>query len=115
MQEKNRKWWGLFALVPALAMIFIDQTILPVALPTIKKFFGAGDVALEWTVNSYLLVLTVLALACGKIGDRLGHRRVFTGGMALFALASALCGLSPNVYWLIAARALQGIGAALMI
>ncbi len=113
--EKHRKWWGLFALVPALAMIFTDQTILPVALPTIKKFFGATDVALEWTVNSYLLVIAVLVLAGGKIGDRLGYRKIFTAGMIIFAASSFLCGFSQTIYWLIIARALQGIGAALMI
>ena len=114
LSEKNRKWWGLIALVPALAMIFMDQTILPVALPTMKKFFGASDVALEWTVNSYLLVIAVLVLVCGKIGDRFGHRQVFTGGMILFAAASCLCGMSETISWLIAARVLQGVGAALM-
>ncbi len=112
--ERNRKWWGLAALVPAVAMIFTDQTILPVALPNIRVVLSAGEVALQWTVNAYLLVIAVLVLAGGKIGDLFGYRRIFTLGMILFAAASALCGFSPNIHWLIGARAIQGVGAALM-
>jgi len=113
--EKNRKWWGLGALMPSLAMVFTDQTVLPVALPTIQKYLEATDVQLQWCINSYLLVTAVLVLAGGKLGDRIGYRRAYTLGMVIFALASALCGLAPDVIWLIAARALQGVGAALMV
>src|SRR5579872_869171 len=109
-----RKWWGLFALVPSLAMIFLDQTILPVALPTIQLQLGAGAISLQWTVNAYLLATAVLVLAAGKLCDRIGHRRAFLSGVGVFALASLLCGSSPTISWLIAARALQGVGAALL-
>ncbi len=111
---KYQKWWGLSALIPAVAMVFTDQTILPVALPTIRTLLGASESALQWTVNSYLLVIAVLVIAGGKIGDLIGHRFVFLLGIIVFAASSALCGLSPDVYWLIGARALQGVGAALM-
>lgn len=112
--SKNRKWWGLAALMPALAMVFADQTILPVALPTIQKGLGATEVALQWSVNAYLLAIAVLVLVGGKLADGLGLRRAFIFGMALFVGSSALCGTSQHISWLIAARALQGVGAALM-
>lgn len=115
VKEKNRKWWGLAALIPALAMIFTDQSVLPVALPTIQKQLGASHIELQWFINSYLLVTAVLSLACGKIGDRMGHRRAFTLGILIFSIASALCGLSFEPLGLIFARAVQGVGAAFMI
>lgn len=108
------KWWGLISLMPALAMVFVDQSVLPVALPTIQQHLGATSVQLQWCVNAYLLVTAVLVLAGGKVGDWLGHRRAYTLGMIIFSVASALCGATPDVLGLIAARALQGIGAALM-
>lgn len=115
MNHDNLKWFKLSALMPAVAMIFTDQSVLPVALPTIQKQLDATHTALWWCVNSYMLVSALLLLGGGKLGDRYGHRKVFLIGMILFALASALCGISPNVYWLIAGRSLQGVGAALMI
>lgn len=110
----NRKWWGLVALMPALAMVFVDQSVLPVALPTIQQHLGATSVQLQWCVNAYLLVTAVLVLAGGKVGDWMGHRKAFTLGMIIFSIASALCGATSDAFWLIAARALQGVGAALM-
>lgn len=113
-QMTSRRWLGLAALVPALAMVFIDQSVLPVALPTIQREFGATSAQLQWAINAYLLVTAVLVLAGGKIGDWIGYRRAFTLGMIVFALSSAMCGMSQTISWLIAARALQGVGAALM-
>lgn len=113
--KKNSKWLGLTALMPAIAMTFTDQAVLPVALPTIQKHFAATNTELWWCINSYLLVSAVLLLAGGKFGDRVGHRNVFLWGMGIFAIASALCGISFEVMTLIGARALQGVGAALMI
>lgn len=115
VNNKNLKWFKLAALMPAVAMIFTDQSVLPVALPTIQKQLDASHTALWWCINSYLLVSALLLLGGGKLGDRIGHRRAFLIGMIIFAVASALCGISPDVYWLIAARSLQGVGAALMI
>lgn len=100
--------------MPALAMVFVDQSVLPVALPTIQKYLEASTIQLEWCINSYLLLTAILVLAGGKVGDWIGHRKAFSLGMAIFALASALCGAASDVFWLIMARALQGIGAALM-
>jgi EmrB/QacA subfamily drug resistance transporter len=92
----------------------MDQTILPVALPAIQQEMGGSDVALQWTVNAYLLALAIFTLVGGKLGDRMGYRTAWVCGMAIFALSSALCALSTNIAFLIGARALQGIGGALM-
>lgn len=112
---KHNKWLGLLALTPAIAMVFTDQSVLPVALPTIQNELGATNTELWWCINAYLLVAALLLLAGGKLGDKIGYRRAFGWGMMIFAIASALCGISVNIGWLIAARALQGVGAALMI
>ena len=111
---KNLKWWGLLAIMPSLAMVFVDQSVLPVALPTIQKEIGATNVQLQWCINSYLLITAILVLAGGKLGDWIGHRKAFTLGMIIFSIASALCGATSDAFWLIAARGLQGVGAALM-
>lgn len=102
-------------MMPAIAMVFTDQSVLPVALPTIQKHLEATNTQLWWCVNSYLLVSAVLLLAGGKLGDWVGHRCAFVWGMMIFAGASALCGLSGDIAWLIGSRGLQGVGAALMI
>lgn len=108
------KWLRVVAIIPSAAMSFMDQTILPVALPVIQREFGSANAPLQWTVNAYFLGLTAFVLIGGKLGDRIGHRNSFLLGITLFALFSALCGISPNVEFLIAARALQGIGAGIM-
>lgn len=113
-ERDGRKWLGLMALIPGLAIVFMDQTILPVALPAIQNELHTGAVGLEWCVNAYLLTTAMFALVGGKVSDRIGHRNGFLWGMLGFVLASALCGFSPNVQWLIGARALQGVAAALM-
>lgn len=93
---------------------FLDATVVNVALPTIGRELDADLAALQWTVNAYTLVLASLILISGSLGDRLGRRRVFLAGVVWFALASLLCAVAPNVELLIAARALQGVGAALL-
>jgi len=114
MTSHQKRWLGIAALVPTIALAFMDQAILPVALPTIGLEFGASNIALQWCVNAYLLAISVLVLASGKFSDRIGHRRALSFGMLLFTFSSALCGLSPNVEFLIGARVLQGLGAAMM-
>lgn len=111
----SRQRLGLLSLIPGVAMCFMDQTILPVALPKIQEQFNAGNTALQWAVNAYLLMLAVFVLVGGKLGDRIGHHRTLFIGIIIFAVSSALCGLSQNIQCLIATRALQGIGAALLI
>lgn len=111
-----KRWLGLLTLaIPGLGIVFLDQSILPVALPTIQKQFNAGSIALQWTVNSYLLATTIFVLVGGKISDRIGHRNAFILGMLIFAISSLLCGISQSVFFLIGSRFLQGCGAALTI
>lgn len=108
------RWISLLAIIPAAAMGFMDQSILPVALPVIQKEFGSNSAALQWTVNSYLLTTAVFILLGGKLCDRIGSRNAYLYGLSIFAVFSALCSLSPNVEFLVAARALQGVGAAIL-
>ncbi|MEV4436181.1 MFS transporter [Streptomyces sp. NPDC049555] len=95
-------------------MALLDSTVVNVALPHIGRDFGVGLDALQWTVNAYMLTLAGLILLGGALGDRYGRRRVFVLGVVWFALASLLCGLAPSAWVLIAARALQGVGGALL-
>ena len=95
-------------------MAFLDATVVNIALPTIGKSLHASLAGLQWTVTAYTLTLAGLILLGGSLGDRLGRRRIFTIGVAWFALASALCGLAPTIGVLIGARVLQGIGGALL-
>lgn len=110
----QKKWLGLAALVPVVALAFMDQTILPVALPTIQQEFNASDIELQWCVNAYLLAIAVFVLVSGKISDQIGHRKMLCLGIAGFALSSALCGASMNAITLIIARGLQGLSGAFM-
>jgi EmrB/QacA subfamily drug resistance transporter len=105
----------LTAAVLASAMSFVDATALNVALPAIQTALGASGAALLWIVNAYALVVAALLLVGGALGDRHGRRRVLAAGIALFTAASLACGLAPGTGFLIAARAVQGAGAALMI
>ena len=112
--KTSRGRWVLTATVLGSSMAFLDATVVNVALPTLGRDLDADLVGLQWTINAYTLGLAAFLLLGGSLGDRLGRRRVFSIGAAWFALASVLCGLAPNVETLIAARALQGIGAALL-
>jgi EmrB/QacA subfamily drug resistance transporter len=105
----------LAATIVASAMAFIDGTVVSIALPAIQTALATDIVAMQWVVNAYLLILGALILAGGGLGDRVGRRRVFLVGIVIFAVASLLCAVAPNVQLLIAARALQGIGAALLV
>jgi len=112
---KRSPWWAMIALIPAQILIFMDVTILPVALPTIGRELHASNLSLEWSVNIYLLFTTCFSIVGGKLGDQWGHRFVFLLGMVIFTISSMLCGISQDIGMLIGARALQGIGAALMV
>jgi EmrB/QacA subfamily drug resistance transporter len=95
-------------------MVFLDTTVVNVALPTIGRDLDTGLAGLQWTINGYLLTLAALILLGGALGDVYGRRRVFVIGVVWFAAASALCGLAPSIEVLVAARALQGVGGALL-
>src|SRR5450432_4635386 len=107
-----------FALVVAVlgsSMAFLDGTVVNVALPVMQRSLGATVGQVQWIVEAYALLLASLVLVGGALGDRLGRRGVFLAGVVLFALASAACGAAPGIEWLIAARAVQGVGAALLV
>src|SRR5579862_482437 len=106
--------WVLLATVLGTSMVMLDTTVVNVALPTIGRHLNASLGGLQWTVSAYTLTLAGLILLGGSLGDRLGRRRVFMTGVVWFALCSALCGLAPGIGVLIAARALQGVGGALL-
>ncbi|WP_241253471.1 DHA2 family efflux MFS transporter permease subunit [Streptomyces sp. W1SF4] len=106
--------WIVVATVLGSAMALLDSTVVNVALPRIGQDLGADLAVLQWTVNAYLLTLAGLILVGGALGDRFGRRRVFVLGVVWFAAGSLLCGLAPNAGVLIAARALQGVGGALL-
>ncbi|MBB5933831.1 MFS transporter [Streptomyces zagrosensis] len=106
--------WVLLTTVLGSGIVMLDSTVVNVALPHIGEDLGTDLGGLQWTVNAYMLTLAALILLGGALGDRYGRRRVFVIGVAWFALASLLCGLAPNAEVLIGARALQGVGGALL-
>ncbi|MFD7258648.1 MFS transporter [Streptomyces sp. NPDC059874] len=106
--------WILLTTVLGSSMALLDSTVVNVALPRIGRDLGADLAVLQWTVNAYLLTLAGLILVGGALGDRFGRRRVFVLGVVWFAVGSLLCGIAPNAGVLVAARALQGIGGALL-
>lgn len=107
--------WILAATIAGSSMAFIDGTVVNVALPALQTHLNATATDVQWVVESYALFLSALLLVGGSLGDRYGRRRIYAMGIVLFAAASAWCGLSPNVNSLILARALQGIGGALLV
>ena len=115
LNEGNRRWWTLAAMCFALFMIMLDNTVVNVALPSIQKDLGASLSSLEWTVNAYTLTFAVLLVTGGRLGDILGRRKMFLFGVVVFALSSAAIGLAPDQGWLVAGRAIQGVGAAFMM
>ncbi|CAL9504551.1 Drug efflux pump JefA [Streptomyces sp. enrichment culture] len=106
--------WVLFTTVLGSSMAMLDSTVVNVALPRIGTDLDADLAVLQWTVNAYMVTLAGLILLGGALGDRYGRRRIFVLGVAWFAVASLLCGLAPNAGVLVAARALQGVGGALL-
>ncbi len=107
--------WIMASVILASAMAFIDSTALNVVLPSLQKDLNATGADLFWLLNSYLLMLAALILPGGSLGDKLGRKKIFMIGIAIFMLASAACGFAPSVYYIIIFRTLQGIGGALMI
>jgi EmrB/QacA subfamily drug resistance transporter len=113
--DRSRARWILSATILGSSMAFLDGSVVNVALPVLQKDLGASVSSAQWVVEAYSLFLSSLVLVGGSLGDRIGRRRVFSIGVCLFAISSAACGLAPGVAWLIAARAAQGIGAALLV
>jgi len=107
--------WVLAATILGSSMAFIDETAVTVALPAVQDSLDATAVGAQWVVEAYTLFLAALVLVGGSLGDHLGRRRMFASGVVLFAVASVWCGLAPDPGQLITARAVQGIGGALLV
>jgi EmrB/QacA subfamily drug resistance transporter len=107
--------WVLAASVLGSSMAFIDGTVVNVALPVLQRALGATATEVQWVVEGYALCLAALLLTGGALADKVGRRRIFAFGVALFAAASVGCASAPTIHWLIAARAIQGLGAALLV
>ena len=112
---KSSGRWILAATILASSMVFIDGTAVNVALPALQASLNANVLDVQWVVESYSLLFASLLLVGGSLGDHYGRRRIFVLGLAIFAFASLMCGLSANIGQSIAARALQGFGAALLV
>src|SRR5438093_12656024 len=110
----QRRWIGLALLCVAQFVVVLDASIVNVALPTIGRALHLSESNLPWVVNAYVLTFGGFLLLGGRVADLLGRRRIFMAGLMLFALASLLGGLASTSGQLIAARALQGVGAALL-
>src|SRR6266581_2941950 len=112
--EENKKWWTLAAVSFGLFMIMLDNTIVNVALPAIQESLGLKISQLEWVVAGYALTFGALMLTGGKLADLFGRRLIFVVGLVIFTFSSLACGLAGSASVLIAARVVQGVGAALM-
>src|SRR3954470_15615917 len=112
---KAQQPWILAATILGSSMVFIDGTVVNVALPALQSNLNATVVDVQWVVESYALFLASLLLVGGSLGDHFGRRLMFIIGVAIFTLASIWCGLAPNVSQLIIARAVQGVGGALLV
>jgi EmrB/QacA subfamily drug resistance transporter len=110
-----RGWGTIVAVVLGSGIVFLDGTVVNVALPAISEDLGTSLGGMQWVVNSYLVTLSALLLLGGSLGDQFGRRRVFVAGLLAFTAASMLCGIAPNTGFLIGARALQGVGGALLV
>jgi EmrB/QacA subfamily drug resistance transporter len=111
---RSRTLWTFAVTSLALVMVTLDNLVVTTALPVIRKDLGAGIEGLEWTVNAYTLTFAVLLLTGAALGDRFGRRRLFAIGLALFTVASAAAALAPSIGALVAARAAQGVGGAII-
>ncbi|HEV2785450.1 MAG TPA: MFS transporter, partial [Solirubrobacteraceae bacterium] len=111
----RRRWWTLAVLSLSLIVISLDNTVLNVALPSLRADLGASGTDLQWIVDSYMLVFAGLLLTAGALGDRFGRRRALTGGLVVFGVGSGLAALAQDPAALIASRALMGVGAAFIM
>src|SRR6516164_7029565 len=115
MTDRRPMLWTLVITSAALFMASLDNLVVTTALPSIREHLHAGLAGLQWTVNAYTLTFAVLLLTGATLGERYGRRRLFVAGLALFTAGSAAAALAPGIGWLIAARAVQGVGAAVLM
>src|SRR5437868_11155501 len=114
LSEAASKRWTLVACILGSAIVFVDSTVVNVALPAIRRDLGGGLVLQQWVVDAYLLTLGSLILVGGSLGDLFGERRIFGLGVAAFGVTSVLCAVAPDGNTLIVARGLQGVAGALL-
>lgn len=114
IDDEHRKWWILVSMGAVGGLILLDETVIGVALPSIQRDLGMSHLGAHWVVNAYLLVFAGFAAAGGRSGDVLGLKAVFVGSVMLFGVASLAAGFAEDAAWLIAARAVQGLGAAVI-
>src|SRR5918996_4406528 len=110
----ERKWWTLLVVCVATFMLLLDITVVNTALPDIQDDLDASFTDLQWVIDAYTLTLAAFTLSAGSLGDRIGRRRVFAWGLAIFTLSSLACALAPTADALNIARAFQGVGGAVM-
>jgi multidrug resistance protein len=115
LAERAARRYVLAATILGSSMVFIDGTVVNVALPALQSAFHATAIDVQWVIESYALFLAALLLVGGSLGDHFGRRRIYSTGVAVFTLASIWCGFAPSVTQLIGARAVQGIGGALLV
>src|SRR5262245_42134188 len=114
MSTRHAALWTFVITSLGLFMVTLDNLVVTMALPVIRTDLGASLESLEWTVNAYTLTFAVLLLPGATLGDRFGRKRMFAIGMAIFTVASAAAALAPSIEALVAARALQGVGGAIV-
>ena len=112
--DTRKRWWALLVLCLGVLMIVLDTTIVNVALPSIRADLGFNETSLVWVINAYMLTFGGFLLLGGRLGDLYGQRKLFLAGLALFTLASLACGLAQSQAMLVAARAVQGLGGAVV-
>ena len=113
--DRRQRRWTLAATILGSSLVFIDATVVNVALPALQSKLSASVTDVQWVIEAYTLFLAALLLLGGSLGDRFGRKKIYAIGIALFALASIWCGLAPNIDQLIMARAAQGIGGAMLV
>lgn len=113
--EANRPWWTLAGACMALFVLMLDSTVVTLAVPSIQRELGASPSELQWVINGYLLTVAVLVVTAGRLGDQFGRRLVFLVGLVLFTVGLVIAALAPSIEVLIAARVVQGAGAAGML
>ena len=111
--DYSRKWYVMAAVAMSIFLGTIDGSIVNIALPTLVKELNTGFATVQWVVLAYLLGISTLILSTGRLGDMIGKKPVYTTGFVVFTAGSVLCGLAPTVYWLIAFRVVQSVGASM--
>lgn len=114
MNEANRKWWVLLAVGIGTFMSALDGSVVNIILPVVSRDFHSDVATIEWVVTIYLLVVSGLLLSFGRLGDLRGNKSIYVAGFVIFIVGSALCGIAPTEFLLVAARALQALGAAML-